>query len=315
MVQLNKQLQVNQTQIEKSTQRATEQAGTTNLEQAVSDFKYQVADVGDEEQMLQEAFSLAQKELFKRRVQVEKLQWLLQGVTTDFDACNNFVTTQLNQRGLDASNLNLGAINKHADQMRQTIAKYDSKHHEIATKMAHLQSLIKDETFVDDGSTQSQIETLTATEQALLSQKQSLEQLRAEQLQSLFVGAQTQPVAQGSQSQAVCRLLKNSLSRFVSNAQSVLTNLLPNYSLQLMEGTVQVYKDGVMQSYMQMSAKVKTAVYLSLLLSSWQDEKGRWLLLDIKGATKDELTQLLATTNTQYVVAYTVINKEKQSWC
>jgi hypothetical protein len=76
---------------------------------------------------------------------------------------------------------------------------------------------------------------------------------------------------------------------------------------------VQVYKDGSLLSYSQMSNKQKAAVYLALLTSSWQDQTGRWVIIDeIAGETKAELTQMLSATNVHYVVEYTVINKEKK---
>ena len=312
-VQLQNQLQLNQNQIEKSQQRATLHAGTENLEQAVSNFKYQVADAGDEEQMLQDSLNLAQKEVFKKRLQVEKLQWLLQGVTTDYDSLYNYVLSQLTQRGVDIQQLNLGAINKHADQMRQTIAKYDQKNSDIATKMAHLNGLIKDVDVQVDQDLNRKIQLLTTQEADLLSQKQALDSTRQSQIQALFQGAQTQSTTGAVVNNAVRKLVQNHVNNFVANAQATLNKLEPNCTLQLVGQVVQVFKDGTLLSYSQMSAKVKTAVYLSLLLSSWQNQQGRWIVLDTLDATKDQLTQLLANTNVQYVVAYTVINKEKQS--
>jgi len=312
MAGLQGQLQFNQSQIDQSNQRAIQYAGTTDLQQAVSTFKYEVADVGDEAEMLKDAFDLAQKEVFKRRLQAEKLQWLLQGVTSDYNALYDYVQAQLQQHGVDAQSLNLGAINKHADQMRQTIAKYDKKQAEITSKLSHLQMLAKEGNLQVEGQPHQQLQALVATEQQLLEQKQLLEQSYQANVDALLSGAATTAVADVTSDSAVRRLVKGYVCSFVSTAEQLLAAFVPNCKLQLVGDVVQVYKDGSLLSYSQMPAKVKTAVYLCLLASSWQGQNGRWVVIDeIVGVTKAELTQMLAATNLSYVVAYTVINKEK----
>lgn len=310
--QLTAQLQSNEDKIAKSTQRATQHAGTTDLQQAVTSFKYQLADVGDEAQMLNESLTLAQKEVFKRRLHAEKLQWLLQGATTDYNALHAYVTQQLTQRGLDAQGLNLGAVNKHAEQMRQAVAKYDSKSAQIAAKISHLKGLVSDDQLNVDGSLQSQMQSLVATEQSLAETKQTLEQTYNAQITALLGGANAPAFGFTTTNKAVRRLVKDSLDSFLSTAQARLS-AQTNCTLQMVGDVVQVYKDGSLLSYSQMSNKQKAAVYLALLTASWQGQKGRLLVVDdIVGVTKSDLTQMLSATDVHYVVAYTVINKEKK---
>lgn len=310
MEQLNAQVQWNEQQIATSTQRATAHAGTDDLQQAVTSLKYQLADAGDEAQMLNESYALTQKEVFKRRIEAEKLQWLLQGATSDYNALHAYVTNQLQSRGMDQQGLNLGAINKHAEQMRQAVAKYDGKLAQITAKISYLKGLIKgDQPQVDD--LQAQMQTLIATEQSLLETKQNLQQCYQAQLNALFQGASAPVVA--TTDKAVRRLVKQRLASFLSTAQASLSAQIPNCTLQMVGDVVQVYKDGSLLSYSQMSNKQKAAVYLALLTSSWQDQTGRWVIIDeIAGVTKAELAQMLSATNVHYVVAYTVINKEKK---
>ena len=128
-------------------------------------------------------------------------------------------------------------------------------------------------------------------------------------------GAVAPTTTLSSTDKAVRSLIKQRIDNFLSTAQANLCQFVPNCKLQLVGDIVQVYGNGKLLSYSQMSATVKMAVYLSLLASSWQGQRGRWLILDeISGVTKAQLTQMLSGTDVQYVVAYTVINKEKQQW-
>ncbi len=69
-------VKVNQAQIKKSTEKAQKLAGEEDLAHAVQNFNYDLSDIESELQMLAESKQALIEEVFSKRLELEKMQWL-----------------------------------------------------------------------------------------------------------------------------------------------------------------------------------------------------------------------------------------------
>lgn len=320
IVEITKTIKVNENQIAESTEKAKKYAGSDDIEQALANFKYDLGDVESERQMLLDSKQNTEKEVFKKRLEMEKMQWLYESKSKEYDELHQELQFEFNLKGLDIDKVSEKDIEGNFDELRKAIAEFDATRNTLAEKIENLYVLLKDrpqETVSDEEIAQK--EQLLAT---LTKRRQELEEQRKVQLDN-YVSASTarmKVTAAAAEARTLSNLrvtldhndligllIRDKVGATLAAATQYLNAFTNgNYTLTE-EGYNVVIKDGgIKLSYDNLSQDVKTAVYVSLILSvpNTDVSDGRWIVFEERiNIDKNVLADMLLNIdNLSYVV-------------
>ena len=320
IVEITKTIKVNENQIAESTEKAKKYAGSDDIEQALANFKYDLGDVESERQMLLDSKQNTEKEVFKKRLEMEKMQWLYESKSKEYDELHQELQFEFNLKGLDIDKVSEKDIEGNFDELRKAIAEFDATRNTLAEKIENLYVLLKDrpqETVSDDEIAQK--EQLLAT---LTKRRQELEEQRKVQLDN-YVSASTarmKVTAAAAEARTLSNLrvtldhndligllIRDKVGATLAAATQYLNAFTNgNYTLTE-EGYNVVIKDGgIKLSYDNLPQDVKTAVYVSLILSvpNTDVSDGRWIVFEERiNIDKNVLADMLLNIdNLSYVV-------------
>lgn len=320
IVEITKTIKVNENQIAESTEKAKKYAGSDDIEQALANFKYDLGDVESERQMLLDSKQNTEKEVFKKRLEMEKMQWLYESKSKEYDELHQELQFEFNLKGLDIDKVSEKDIEGNFDELRKAIAEFDATRNTLAEKIENLYVLLKDrpqETVSDEEIAQK--EQLLAT---LTKHRQELEEQRKVQLDN-YVSASTarmKVTAAAAEARTLSNLrvtldhndligllIRDKVGATLAAATQYLNAFTNgNYTLTE-EGYNVVIKDGgIKLSYDNLPQDVKTAVYVSLILSvpNTDVSDGRWIVFEERiNIDKNVLADMLLNIdNLSYVV-------------
>ncbi len=320
IVEITKTIKVNENQIAESTEKAKKYAGSDDIEQALANFKYDLGDVESERQMLLDSKQNTEKEVFKKRLEMEKMQWLYESKSKEYDELHQELQFEFNLKGLDIDKVSEKDIEGNFDELRKAIAEFDATRNTLAEKIENLYVLLKDrpqETVSDEEIAQK--EQLLAT---LTKRRQELEEQRKVQLDN-YVSASTarmKVTAAAAEARTLSNLrvtldhndligllIRDKVGATLAAATQYLNAFTNgNYTLTE-EGYNVVIKDGgIKLSYDNLPQDVKTAVYVSLILSvpNTDVSDGRWIVFEERiNIDKNVLADMLLNIdNLSYVV-------------
>ncbi len=320
IVEITKTIKVNENQIAESTEKAKKYAGSDDIEQALANFKYDLGDVESERQMLLDSKQNTEKEVFKKRLEMEKMQWLYESKSKEYDELHQELQFEFNLKGLDIDKVSEKDIEGNFDELRKAIAEFDATRNTLAEKIENLYVLLKDrpqETVSDEEIAQK--EQLLAT---LTKRRQELEEQRKVQLDN-YVSASTarmKVTAAAAEARTLSNLrvtldhndligllIRDKVGATLAAATQYLNAFTNgNYTLTE-EGYNVVIKDGgIKLSYDNLPHDVKTAVYVSLILSvpNTDVSDGRWIVFEERiNIDKNVLADMLLNIdNLSYVV-------------
>lgn len=332
IVETEKTIKVNESQILQSTDKAKKAAGDDDLEKAISNLRYEMGDVESEKQMLAESKQSVEKEIFKKRLELEKSQWLYDTKCKEYDELYQELQFEFNLKGLDVDKI--AAMNlddNNMDALRKQIAEYDAVKSTLAEKIDNYYNILKDEdvSVVSDAEIaekQNEIDKLSR-------RQKELEKRRQEQLE-LYVSASTakMKVTAAAAEAKTFASLKQTLNHNdiiglliadkIKGTMSVATQYLNTftngaYVLTEEDGKVVVNHGGEKFAYDDLEIEMKTAVYVSLILAVPNTDvtEGKWLVFEERIAIdKKALSQmLLKMDNISYVVNYSRQQAPKES--
>lgn len=324
IVETEKTIKVNEAQIAQATDRAKKHAGSDDLEQAVANFKYDLGDVESERQMLVESKQNVEKEVFKKRLELEKSQWLYETKCAEYNELAQELQFEFNLKGLDLEKVAATDFDdKSLDALRKQVAEYDAVKASLAEKIENYYGILNDEEVSD--VTDVQIAQKQQEVENILRRQSELEKQRQQQLELYVLASKTKMKVTAAAAEArtfasiqqtlnhndiVGLLVADKIKSTMSVATQYLNAFIgSNYVLTEDAGKVVVNVGGEKLAYDDLTDEVKTAVYVSLILAVPNTDvtEGKWLVFEerIKMDKKALSDMLLKIDNISYVVKYT----------
>lgn len=320
IVEVTRTIKVNEQQIAEANDRAKRYAGGDDIEKAIANFRYELGDVESEKQMLADAKQSLEKDLFKKRLELEKAQWLYDTKNTEYAELYQELQLELKLKGLEIDKVVAIDDDGRYDDIRRVIGEYDSTKTSLLEKIDNLYSILKDKPL--DFVSAAQVEQ-KANDIALLQKRQSqLETLRNKQME-VYVAASSARIratAAAAEARAISTLSKtieqNSLIGLLikDKIKAILTtasNYLKAFTGKLCtishnNGIVSVSVDGNKVAYDDLEGDLKVCTYVAIILAmpSTDATDGRWLIFEERiNADKTTLANMMfAVDNVSYVV-------------
>lgn len=320
IVEVTRTIKVNEQQIAEANDRAKRYAGGDDIEKAIANFRYELGDVESEKQMLADAKQSLEKDLFKKRLELEKAQWLYDTKNTEYAELYQELQLELKLKGLEIDKVVAIDDDGRYDDIRRVIGEYDSTKTSLLEKIDNLYSILKDKPL--DFVSVAQVEQ-KANDIALLQKRQSqLETLRNKQME-VYVAASSARIratAAAAEARAISTLSKtieqNSLIGLLikDKIKAILTtasNYLKAFTGKLCtishtNGIVSVSVDGNKVAYDDLEGDLKVCTYVAIILAmpSTDATDGRWLIFEERiNADKTTLANMMfAVDNVSYVV-------------
>ena len=323
IIEVSKTVKVNENQIAESTEKAKVYAGSDNIEQAVANFKYELGDVESERQMLIESKQNAEREVFKKRLDLEKAQWLYETKCAEYRDLYQELQFELNLKGLDVDKIAAMDFDINLDGLRKIIAEYDTTCANVSEKIDNLCAILKSQpvfTFSPDEIAQKEAEIAK-----LQSRQRELEASRNRQLSSYAAASTARQKATVAATEArtlanmrdaihhnkiIALLIDDKLNSIVNSANKYLQALTSNrYKLVRDKFRLFAVCDNQTLEYDALPDDIKAAAYISVLLGAPNTDTsdGRWLIFEERIAIdKKSLSAMLRKVgNLSYVVSVT----------
>ena len=324
IMEVSKTIKVNEDQIVASTQKAQTIAGGDDIEQAIANLKYELGDVESERNMLLDSKQTLEKEIFKKRLEQEKTDWLYEEKCREYDELYQELNFELNLKGLSMDTVSAMDLDTNVDGLRKVIAEFDTMRKSLSEKIDNLYSILKNQPA--PAVSQSEIEAKQQEIAALQSRQRELEQQRNEQF-SVYVAAST---ARTKMSVAAAEARTLSSLRETLGQNAIIGVLIADKIKSMLEmatkylnafvGTKGSYKliadnfalkvcfNGEVIAYDDLPQNIKTAVYTSVILSMPNTDvtEGKWLVFDERITIDRSLLSdmLLSVDDVSYVVSY-----------
>ncbi len=316
-----KTVKVNEQQIAESTAKAQSIAGTDDLEKAVTNFRYEVGDVESELQMLKDSAQTMEKEIFKKRLELEKTQWLYDSKVSEYDELHRELQFEFNLKGLDVDKVAAMDLDVSVEGLRKLIAEFDTMRSSLSEKIDNLYSILKSQpapvvTREEIASKQQEIELLTK-------RREQLEKQRNEKL-SVYVAASNARAKVGvaaaeaktlnnlketlGHNQIVSLLISDKIKSILLTATNYL-NSMGGGNLRLVEKDckLQLKEGNQLTDFDSLDPELKTMVYVSTLLAvpSADSSDGKWIIFEERiNADREALSAMLKSiADVSYVVS------------
>lgn len=323
IIEVTKTIRVNEAQIAESTEKAKRYAGNDDLEQAVANFRYEIGDIESERQMLAESKQNTEKEVFRKRLELEKTQWLYESKCKEYDELYQELQFELNLKGLDMDKIESVDIDSNVEEYRLIIADYDSARKNLSERIDNLYNILQSQpnVKVDD----KQIADKQQQVEQIKQQLSALEQQRKVQTE-LYVASNNQRIkvtAAAAQARTldslketlvhndiIGLLIRDKVKSTLSLATQYLNAITGgNYVVSHKDFKLFVTFDGEQIAYDNLPDNIKTAVYVATILSvpNTDTSAGRWLIFEERiNIDKHILADMLLNVdNVSYVVDYT----------
>lgn len=323
IIETNRTIKVNEQQIAKATERAKKYAGSDDISKAIEEFRYEMGDLSSEVQMLTETKNNLEKDVFKKRLELEKVQWLYDSKVKEYSELYQELSFELRVKGLDVDKIAAVDVDADMEAVAKVVSVYDTTKANLADRIQSLYSVIKDQSanVVDETVVNGYEQRLAALRdrQAALENKRAEQtaQLAAQNAQRMRVTvaaaeARTLGNLKGNftHSDIVALLIRDKIGALLSSAATYLNILTGgNYKLTQEDYKVNVVDGDKVTAYDELTPDVKTAVYISLLLAMPQADSadGRWLIFEERIALDKQVLadMLLNIDGISYVVDYT----------
>ena len=322
IVEVNKTIKVNELQIAQANERAQKYAGSEDIEAAIANFRYDLGDIESERQMLVESKTILEREVFKKRLELEKSQWLYDAKTREFNQAYSDLQGDLSAMGLTIEALSSLELDQNIDIYRGLLARYDTARATLADKIANLSSILESQP-----ATVVAASAIEAKQREIDAYKQRIEDLEAKRQKQLALyvlssKARMRVTAAAAEARTlnnmsasighnsiVSVLIDDKIKALLEKAAKYLNALTDGkYTLEQENFKVVVVDGETRTSYDDLPEELKTALYISIILSvpNTDTSEGRWLIFEERIAIDRKLLSdmLLNIDNVSYVVDY-----------
>ncbi len=323
VTETTKTVKVNEAQIRQSTAKAKRLAGSDNLEQTISNFQYDLSDVESEVQMLAESKQVLSKDVFEKRLELSKVQWLYETKCGEYDELYDEIQPELVALGWDMDRALAADYSEDVESLRKNIAKFDSLKSRLAERINNYYALLKE---FGDSVPDEEIVAQQQKVEELVARQNSLEMLRQSQLEQYVAAGNAKMKVTVAAAEArtltslkqtlvhleiVSLLIADKISTVLAQATAKLTTLLgKRCKLVEKDGFVQVVQEENVYDYDSLPLSEKAAVYTALALTATDSSCDKWIVFDDGiGLDNSKLSALLRkTTNVYFAVHHSVEN-------
>lgn len=269
------------------------------LDQTIANIRYELIEVGSERQILIDSKQTIEKEIFEKRLELEKTQWLCETKSYEYDELYNALRLEFNVKGLDVNKIASLDLDSSVDDLRKLVTDFDTMRASLSGKIENLSAILEN----SPTPTVSDVEIAEKEQEiAMLAKRQrELEQQRGEQF-NIYTRNLNKIVTSliRDKIQSILRAATQYLNAFTDGGYSLVED---NYVLS-------VLFDDELMDYDDLSDTIKAAVYVSVLLSIFgaDDSDYKWLIFDERVALdKKKLANVLRSVyNLCYVVDFAI---------
>lgn len=324
IVETVKTVKVNEKQIAACTEKAQQLAGSNDLEQAVANFRYEVADVESERQMLAESKQALEKEVFRKRIELEKLQWLYENKSNEYAELRDKLQFEFNLKGMNIEDVDNITLSDDTEKVRKLIADYDALRSSLADRIENYYTILK--AHPPKTADKNKIAELEQSKQMLTEQKQQLQQQAKQSMDAYMLQknenlklavaatqAQTMKQLQGAlrNTEIVGLLVNDKITALLRSAQRLVRRLTGTpYVLENVNGMLQITLNDNIAQYSDIPESHRNCVYVSLKLATrTSGNKEGWLLFDDRLKLEDKAT--IIARNFEYKDCVTEFKRNK----
>ncbi|MCH5157338.1 MAG: hypothetical protein J1G02_05645 [Clostridiales bacterium] len=325
IIEASKTVKVNEDQIAIATQKAQNYAGGDDIEQAIASLRYELGDVESERNMLLESKQALEKDIFKKRLEQEKINWLYQSKCREYDELYQELKFEFNLKGLDVDKISAMDIETGVEGLRKLITEYDTMKRSLAEKIDNLYSILKNQP--DSVASPSNIAEKEHEIALLQTLQQELEHQRNQQLNVYVAAANARAKVSVAAAEArtlnnlrqtlshneiVDVLINDKIKYILEQATRYLNNFVAengvSYKIVADNYALKVMSNDEVIAYDDLPQDIKTAVYTSLILSlpNTDVSDSKWLVFEERINIDRKLLSdmLLSIDNVSYVVGY-----------
>lgn len=285
IVEITKTVKVNERQIAEATQQAQLLAGSDDIEGVLESFSYDLGDVESERKMLLESKQNAEREVFNKRLQLEKVQWLYQTICTEHSQLQQEVDLELGLKGISPADLEGQDLDQDLSELRGAVAEFEQAKSDVSNKLENYLALLKTASpvgeSVDEDALEQQLQQLTAEQANLVEQrKQQLQQFVVAtdaKLRATVAQSQLETLCEMQQpsthTQVVEALVQEKVDGIVEQANAMLAEFAVGYTLKQQNMQLQIDFDNQVLDYDSLEEDVKTAVFVCLALAVANSQK------------------------------------------
>lgn len=329
IIEITKSVKVNEDQIAASTLKAQGLAGSEDLEHAINNFRYELGDVESERRMLTDSLADMEKEVFRKRLELEKTQWLYESKQKEYDELHGELDVEFRLKGLDVDKVAALDPDANVEGLRRMITEFDTMRSQLSEKIENYYSILKNSPAPEVSESE-----IAAKQQEIDLLKQRREQLmeqRNDQF-SVYVAASNARARVGvaaaeaktlnslrhtlGQNEIVALLIRDKIKNILLVATQFFNSYTgdgkrlveQDYMLQLRDGNA-------VTNYADLPSELKTAVYVALTLAmpGTVNSDGKWLIFEERiNADKNALTRMLThAADVSCVVDHQVVRDKK----
>ena len=284
-----------------SQQKAGKYAEGQDLEKVGELAKMEAADVESERLVLVDSKTRLEKDLFKKRLELEKSQWIYQTKSQEYDELKEKVQFELNLKGLSIDQVEAVNFEENSQILRQEIDEYDTQKSALADKIENLYTILNAQ---PDGIPQirenlaEKVADLQNKIDLLTQAVEQLEKARQEKM-SAYLSSSNHKIkiaTATAEAQAYAKLKKtlhqngvmdalledkvNDVLRVAEKYCQVLCG--KDYKLQQHNGIASIVFEGETVAVDNLETKDKVLLYLALNLAQPRTKatSQRWVLFD-----------------------------------
>lgn len=332
IVEVRKSIKINQHQIDLSTEKAKKYAGTSDIEKAIATYRYDLDDLDSERQMLTESKVELEKDVFKRRLELEKLQYVYYTKDEEYKELFEVLQYELNAKGIDIEKIETANFEQDSAKMRKAISQYDLSMQQLTERIENYYKIIKAQpntNLRDINHLAGRIEEVETEINKLIADKKIYDQLQQKVLESYINQSRDSidvAVAAGKamslkniaesikQNEVVNLLIKDRMAHAVASVQKYLNQIAGKGLELVVDGNnLKVKKSGAVFAFDQLSMDTKYLVYIALLVGMpGQDKTTHWLIFDEKASLpKTEITEIMNKLDVDCVVGFEAIKPKE----
>lgn len=300
ILETQKTIKINEKEIAMASRKAETVAGG-DVEQMLQEAEYMQSDVEAENRMLEDSKQRTETELMTRRVEVRKLDWIIESKKEEVGDLRVAIRQLFDEKHIDPSWVNSVAVlqNEDVESIRKMIADYDNARTHLSDKIDNLQTVLgnapTDKQMTQLGQLldslnrqitgfQREVEQSTISYNNLLRAYLATNKLKADlatasgQLQSADALEKNL-----ESSRVVSIIIKDKIRQFVKNAEEYLKVMNPSLSISWKDELV-VRRNGKITDIKALSSTEQVFIYVALELAvpSAADVRGKWLIVDEK---------------------------------
>lgn len=267
IVETLKTIKLNERDIAIANEKAEQLAGG-NIEKLVSKAFYEASDIEAESKMLSSSKSQIELDLFNKKVNLAKLEWLYDGKKKQYEEFKQGLKQQFAEHKIDNEWIESIADleDENILQLKKAINGYDKAKMTLEGKINNMTEILKDKPTADEYKKMP--DRLKSIKQEIADIKSEIERLQvlSDTQLTQYLRGDTQQIVK---EQEVVDALeaKEEFKQFIAYASTYLNKLVDKLSLTYGNGELAITSDGYAVKFEELSAEQKIYLYFAIVFA------------------------------------------------